>query len=103
MKILNPIAANWELFAVQIGVPKQEVDSISASIGPVPKRASKCLIEAIAWWLNNDSYPSCKKIVAVLRGTVLPNRDVAKHLVAEFEGGMSGIVVILYMRLHCLA
>ena len=92
MTKLYPVAANWELFAVQIGIPKYEVDVISASIGPVPSKASKCLNQAISWWLANDPCPSCKKIAEVLRGNVVHHRDLANSFEAECQGGIAGIV-----------
>ena len=91
MTVLYPVAANWELFTEQIGVPKYEVDTISASIGPVPNKATKCLNEAMSWWLANDPCPSRKKIAEVLRGNVVPYRELAKHFEADSQGGISGI------------
>ena len=86
LKALQPIASDWDLFGEQIGIPKHEVDRISADVGAAPNRVSKCLSDAMKWWLNNSPNPTYEMITKTLEGPVVPNRQLAKDITENFMG-----------------
>ena len=83
---LQPIAPSWDLFGEQIGIPKDEIDKIGTSVGAAPNRVSKCLSDAMTWWLNNSHNPTYEKIIDALEGPVVSNRRLAGTIREKFIG-----------------
>ena len=86
MRALHPIASSWDLFGQQIGIPKHEVDTIGVNVGTAPNRVSKCLSNAMTWWLNNSPNPTYEKIIDALEGPVVSNRHLAGEIREKFIG-----------------
>ena len=86
MAALQPVAAGWELFGEQIGISKHEVNRIGANVGATPSRVSKCLSDAMTWWLNNSPNPTYEKIIDALEGPVVSNRHLAREIREKFIG-----------------
>ena len=86
MAALQPIAARWESFSEQIGIPKYEVDKIGASVGAGSDRVSKCLSDAMTWWLNNSPNPTYENIIDVLEGPVVTVKRLAGEIREKFIG-----------------
>ena len=65
--LLDPIVANWSLFAQQIGVPYTkitQIQTVNARIGPT--WISTCLQQALEWWVENGRSPTYEAIIATL-------------------------------------
>ena len=101
---LHPIAASWNLFGEQIGIPKDEVDRIGVNVGEAPNRVSKCLSDAMTWWLNNNPNPTYEKIIDVLEGTVVSNRHLAGEIREKFIGKINYAIPLIrkWCNCHCM-
>ena len=86
VRALHPIASSWDLFGQQIGIPKHEVDIIGVDVGAAPNRVSKCLSNAMTWWLNTSTNPTYEKIIDALEGPVVSNRHLAGEIREKFIG-----------------
>ena len=78
--LLEPIAADRDLFVRQLGVPYTETETIAAE-----KRGYRhyALIDALQYWVNVSATPTYEQISQVLRGAFVTNFPLAKK-VEEF-------------------
>ena len=86
MNVLNPISPDWDLFSRQIGVPKVEIAKIKAANAVArPTQVSRCLTDAMDWWVENDPRPTYKKMVEALKGPSIGKKKLAEKVGREGE------------------
>ena len=93
--LLNPVAANWFLFLVQLGVSPDTVNELWLEAVGQPSPAKYCLSKGLIHWVNSDDNPTYEKIIDVFSGRVVPNRPLAEALwqfKQTVENGMCGCI-----------
>ena len=81
--LLDEMAAYWNLFLGQLGVPQGKLDQIQLQSIGQPNVAQYCLTRALHHWVVSDESPTYEKIIAVFNGNFLTNRPLARK-VEEF-------------------
>ena len=99
LNLLSPVACNWDLFALQIGVPLTQIPQMkSANSRTGPPYLHTCLYLALEWWVANHDNPVYESMIDVLDpgpGKVTPvmNRALASEL-REFTAQQRGELTI---------
>ena len=88
--LLDEMAAFWNLFLGQLGVPQGKLDQIQLQSVGQPNVAQYCLTRGLHHWVVSDESPTYEKIIAVFNGNFLPNRPLARK-VEEFAQSVETI------------
>ena len=78
--LLDEMAAYWNLFLGQLGVPQGKLDQIQLQSVGQPKVAQYCLTRGLHHWVVSDESPTYETIIAVLNGDFLPNKPLARKV-----------------------
>ena len=78
--LLYELAAYWEVFLGQLGLPQYLQDRIKTDNGGLPMFSVRCLLDGLHHWVQSDDRPTYGRITAVLRGSVLNNEVLAKRV-----------------------
>ena len=81
--LLDEMAAYWNLFLGQLGVPQGKLDQIQLQSIGQPNMAQYCLTRGLHHWVVSNESPTYEKIIAVFNGNFLTNRPLARK-VEEF-------------------
>ena len=89
LNLLSPIVHNWGMFALQIGVPPNQISQIRA-VNPAANSSYlyTCLSQVLQWWIANHPSPTYEVFINVLdpklgETTPVMNRALANQ-VREF-------------------
>ena len=75
IEILYPVANKWEFLGLLLRVKASELEKIEKEN---QKDCSKCLLEMLKWWLNNEPNPSWPSIAKALEK--IENKALAKKV-----------------------
>ena len=81
--LLDEMAAYWNLFLGQLGVPQGKLDQIQLQSVGQPNVAQYCLTRGLHHWVISNDSPTFERIIAILNGDFLTNKPLARR-VEEF-------------------
>ena len=80
--LLQPIAANWDLFLGQLGVPDAKRKGIATDNRGSGSDCKSCLVNGLRKLATSGRPPTYGSIAAVLDGSVIPNKPLAREIYA---------------------
>ena len=88
--LLDEMAAYWNLFLGQLGVPQGKLDQIQLQSVGQPNVAQYCLTRGLHHWVVSDDNATYEKIIAVFNGRFLTNIPLARKVEEFMENVGSG-------------
>ena len=104
-ELLSEVAAHWDLFLGQLGLPQYVRDVIKNHNANMAKFSVRCLLEGLHGWVESEDRPTYGRITAALRGSTVRNEALAQR-VEQFawrqSSGMSNAAVIAGFTVLCV-
>ena len=77
---LHDIAAVWDLFVGQLGVPRSKQQQISRKNTNHPAFAQICLVDGLQHWVASDPLPTVEKVIVALSSRTINNKLLAAEI-----------------------
>ena len=97
-ELLSEVAAHWDLFLGQLGLPQHKRDVIRQDNARMAKFSVRCLLDGLHGWVESEDRPTYGRITAALRGSTVCNEALAQRVEQFAERhslGMSNAAVIV--------
>ena len=103
-ELLSEVAAHWDLFLGQLGLPQHKRDVIKNDNANKAKFSVRCLLDGLHGWVESEDRPTYGRITAALRGSTVCNEALAQRVeqfAESHSSGMSNAAVII-CEFHCI-
>ena len=79
-ELLSEVAAHWDLFLGQLGLPQHVRDEIRHDNARMAKFSKRCLLEGLHGWVESEDRPTYGRITTALRGSTVRNEALAQRV-----------------------
>ena len=89
-ELLSEVAAHWDLFLGQLGLPQHKRDVIRQDNARMAKFSVRCLLDGLRVWVESEDRSTYCRITAALRGSTVCNEALAQRVEQFAERQDSG-------------
>ena len=99
--LLSEVAAHWDLFLGQLGLPQHVLEQIKYDNARYPKFCQRCLLEGLHCWMESEDRPTYGRITAALRRSTVRSEALAQRVEQFAERQHSSTADTVFAILLC--